>query len=167
MPVHIFLYVLAYYVEWHLRQGWARCCSRKKHGGRQAPRSDSAGETLGVRPVQEAPASNRGWSSGTEFRGLALGVGQPGPSDLHAQIGKVGGEIEFDLEFTTLRREVGSAMMLRKISSLSLGMSPADSFPKNSGALLAMLLPIPMLPSEGAGLARRSDRRPGAISLRG
>jgi len=90
VPAHIFLCVLAYYVDGICAGlGTAVVRGRTAEGRAETPRSDSAGQALGFRAAQEALASNCGGSSRAQFPGLAVGLGQPGPSDLHAQIREV------------------------------------------------------------------------------
>ncbi len=97
VPAHIFLCVLAYYVEWHLRRAWAPLLFEdEERREEQAPRSDSAGATLGIRAAKETLASNSGRSTVAQFRGFAGGVGQPVQSHLRAQNRERDKRVEFD-----------------------------------------------------------------------
>jgi hypothetical protein len=118
--------------------GRRRYSKTKKVGGTQASRSDSAGETLGLRAAQEALAGNCRWSSRAQLRELAAGVGQPGPRDLRAQIREGGRKVEFDFPpgaranagagaglridpDVRSNRKVNSVLSLRKSAEYSFG----------------------------------------------
>jgi len=64
VPAHIFLCVLAYYVEWHLRRAWAPLLFEDEERREERRRRDPI---LPARTAQEALAPNCGWDASAKF----------------------------------------------------------------------------------------------------
>ena len=69
---HILLCLLAYYVEWHLRQAWEPLLFEDEElaEDRHAPRPGGAGPGLGVGATEEEDAHDAGRPAGAEFSHL-------------------------------------------------------------------------------------------------
>ncbi|MGH9668974.1 MAG: IS1634 family transposase [Terriglobales bacterium] len=63
---HIFLCMLAYYVEWHMREAWAPLLFQDEELSRQRPQRDP------VAPAQPSPSARRKKSTRQSSEGLAL-----------------------------------------------------------------------------------------------
>lgn len=114
VPAHIFLCVLAYYVQWHLRRAWAPLLFQDEERLEQRPLRDpsSTRTAVGFGATQEAIASNCRRSSRPQLLGSAQRVGQPGSCHLRAQAAKRGGENKTNLP-PTARPHAGPAPGLR------------------------------------------------------
>ena len=66
---HILLCLLAYYVEWHLRQAWEPLLFEDEElaEDRRAPRPGGPGQALGVGAAEEEDAQDAGWPAGAEL----------------------------------------------------------------------------------------------------
>ena len=84
VPAHIFLCVLAYYVEWHLRQAWAPLLFEDEERVEQRKQRDPVlpPATVGFGAAQEALPSNCRWPSRTQLRQLAQRAGHARSSHL-------------------------------------------------------------------------------------
>ena len=98
VPAHIFLCVLAYYVEWHLRQAWAPLLFEDEKRREERKSRDP------ILPAKPSDSAERKKHSHRTVEGLpvysfglAIGVGQPGESNLRVEIGKTGRAVEVDL----------------------------------------------------------------------
>ena len=98
VPAHIFLCVLAYYVEWHLRQAWAPLLFEDEKRREERKSRDP------ILPAKPSDSAERKKHSHRTVEGLpvysfglAIGVGQPGESNLRVEIGETGREVEVDL----------------------------------------------------------------------
>ena len=107
VPAHIFLCMLAYYVEWHLRRVWAPLLFEDEELPQAAAttRSGSARQQLGISTSQKAHAPDSRRITGTELHHSALELSQPRTCDLQLENGSVRSHVSADAAADTTAGE--------------------------------------------------------------
>jgi hypothetical protein len=91
VPAHIFLCLLAYYVEWHLRRAWAPLLFDDEQLAQERRRRDpiSAGNRLAIGSRREAQPADGGRVSRKQFRHSDGRASQSSTRDLWVEIGRI------------------------------------------------------------------------------
>ena len=91
MPVqsHLFLCLLSYYVEWHLRRALEPLLfddeDLEVHRGEAGP--GAAGAAVGSGQAEEVKAKNQGWAADPQLRHADSGIGDARPSSMPTGLG--------------------------------------------------------------------------------